>query len=339
MTLGRRWTLARHPLGSVREDDFALVSDPWAEPDLPDGAVLLRNRLFSVAPTIRNWLGDKGASYRGALPLGGTIPGMVAGEVLASRHPRFAAGQRVVAMAGWEDRSVIQTDRAQVPVFPVPDGMMLEDALGPLSPNSLTAYFGMTEVGRVRAGDAVLVSGAAGSVGAVACQVARIAGARVVGTAGGEAKCAWLREACGVADVIDYRAEDVAARLAALFPRGIDLFFDNVGGAILDMAIDRMAPRGRVALCGQISAYDGDGRAPGPSDMMKVVYGRLRIEGFVVGDFAAQADAAHRQLAAWIDAGALVVRTDLRRGFAELPRAFVDLFAGRNAGTLIVSAH
>lgn len=338
MTINRRWTLARRPDGQVVAEDFAPVDAPFVAPALREGEILVRNRMFAIAPTIRNWLGASGQRQRGTIAIGDTIAGMAGCEVVASRHDRWPAGARLIAMARWEDWSVIAPDAAAVPAFDLPAGMDFAQALGPLSLNSLTAYFGMRDVGRVAAGETVLVSGAAGSVGSVACQIARIAGARAVGIAGGADKCAWLREACGVDAVIDYRAEDVAARLAELCPGGIDLFFDNVGGAILDAAVDRMAAHGRIVLCGQIAAYDREGTAPGPRDMMKLVYGRIRMEGFVVGDFVDRADEARAALAGWLASGELKVRVDLRHGFAALPGAFVDLFAGRNAGTLIVAA-
>lgn len=337
MTINRRWTLARRPVGPVAVGDFALAEAPFDMPALNDGEILVRNRVFAIAPTIRNWLNPPGRSDRGSIPIGGVISGMAGCEIVASHHADWRAGDRLIAMARWEDWSVIALDAAAIPAFRLPAEMDFAQALGPLSLNSLTAYFGMTEVGRVAANDVVLVSGAAGSVGSVACQIARILGARVIGIAGGADKCTWLRETCGV-EAIDYRGEDVGARLAELCPAGIDLFFDNVGGAILDAAVDRMAAHGRIVLCGQIAAYDGDAPARGPSDMMKLVYRRIRMEGFVVGDFVDRADEARAVLRGWIDRGALKVRVDLRHGFGAIPGAFVDLFAGCNAGTLIVAA-
>jgi NADPH-dependent curcumin reductase CurA len=336
MNANRRWTLARRPDGPVVVQDFALVEAPFVAPRLKDGEILVRNRMFAIAPTIRNWLNPPGRSDRGSVPIRGVISGMAGCEVAASRHPDWQIGDRLIAMARWEDWSVLLPDAAAVPPFRLPAGMDFAEALGPLSLNSLTAYFGMTEIGQVGANDVVLVSGAAGSVGSVACQIARILGARVIGIAGGADKCSWLRETCGV-EAIDYRGEDVGARLAELCPAGIDVFFDNVGGAILDAAVDRMAAHGRIVLCGQIAAYDGDAPARGPSDMMKLVYRRIRMEGFVVGDFVDRADQARTTLRGWIDSGVLQVRVDLRQGFDTIPGAFVDLFSGRNMGTLVVA--
>lgn len=337
MKVSRRWTLAARPAGRVAASDFALVTEPFDAPTLRDGEVLVRNHLFSVAPTIRNWLND-GPSYRGSIPIGGTIAGMTACEVIASRHPEHRVGSRMVAMARWEDFSVVSPDRTPVPPFPIPDDVSFEDAMGLYSPNSLTAYFGLLDVGRPVAGETVVVSGAAGSVGSLVCQIAKIIGCRVVGIAGGQAKCRRLVEIAGVDAAIDYRVDDVSERLAALCPSGIDLFFDNVGGDQLQAAVDTMADRGRIVLCGQISAYDKPGGAAGPRDMMKIVYGRIRMEGFVVGDFVDRAPAARKQLQRWQAEGRLSVQIDVRAGFDRLPDAFVDLFSGGNAGTLLVAA-
>nr|WP_314443479.1 NADP-dependent oxidoreductase [uncultured Sphingomonas sp.] len=336
MTINRRWTLARSPSGKIAPDDFALVEQPLDTAEPVAGEMVVRNRLFSVAPTIRNRLKPAGQTHRGAIPVGGTIGGIAGCEVIASAHPRFPVGSRLIAMSHWEDVSRLRPDHSGIPTLLIPAEMTFDDALGPYSLNSLTAYFGMQAVARPRAGETVLVSGAAGSVGSVACQIARLTGCRVIGIAGGASKCRWLTEELGLAAAIDYRAEDVGARLAELAPEGIHVFFDNVGGDILQAAVDNMARHGRIALCGQIAAYDGPGSAPGPRDMMKIVYGAIRMEGFVVGDFADQYDAAQEQLRQWVAAGALTVRIDRRQGFEQLPIAFTDLFSGANQGSLLV---
>lgn len=334
MTVNRRWTLARQPDGAVAASDFALVEAAVDDTPPAPGEIVVRNLAFSVAPTIRNRL--KPGGQRGAIAVGGTIGGMAVCQVIASAHPRHPVGTRVVAMTGWEDVSRIAPDRLPVPPFGLPHDVSVDDALGLFSPNSLTAYFGMTEIAKPQAGETVLVSGAAGSVGAIACQIARQRGARVIGLAGSAAKCRWLLDTCRIHAAIDYHRENVSARLAALAPDGIHAFFDNVGGELLQTAIDRMALHGRIAVCGQIAAYDRAGPAPGPRDMMRIVYGALRIEGFVVGDFVDRIDAAHARLKEWAAAGELVVKLDRRDGLATLPAAFVDLFSGGNDGTLIV---
>ena len=315
-----------------------MIREDFVKPALSNGEVLVRNDLFAVAPTIRNWLNDSTASYRGSIPIGGTIAGMAACEVVQSAHPAYPVGSKMVAMARWENWSVLRPDVSPVPPFPVPGDVTLADALGLYSPNSLTAYFGLLEVGRPLAGETIVVSGAAGSVGSLVCQIARNVGCRVIGIAGGPRKCQRLVEDYGVTAAIDYRREDVAARLAATCPDGIDLFFDNVGGDQLQAAADAMADHGRIVLCGQISSYDRPGGAPGPCDMMKLVYGRIRLEGFVVGDFVPRADAARARLRQWADEGRLTVLVDQRNGIEFLPEAFVSLFDGSNQGTVLVAA-
>ncbi|TAL01013.1 MAG: NADP-dependent oxidoreductase [Rhodospirillaceae bacterium] len=338
MTINRSWLLARRPQGRVSIEDFAYREEPFVTPTLADGEVLVRNHCFSCAPTIRNWLNPPERSYRTSIGIGQPIAGMAGAEIMASRHPRFSAGDYVTAVSPWQDYAVLAPDRAAVPVVPVPAGLTLADALGPYSPNSLTAYFGMIDVGRAKIGETVLISAAAGSVGTVACQIARIQGCRVVAIAGGPIKCAWLRDVAGVDATIDYKAGDLPAQLAESCPTHVNLFFDNVGGEILQAAVDAMALHGRIVLCGQISSYDTGKPAPGPRDMMRLVYGRILMQGFVVGDFAARYDEAYAALRQWIKRGDLICRTDLREGFDRLPEAFVDLFRGNNEGTLLVSA-
>jgi NADPH-dependent curcumin reductase CurA len=335
--LNRKWVLARRPSGAVAVDDFAYAEQPFVAPELAPGEMLVRNRIFSCAPTIRNWLNDPGRSYRGAIGLGEAIRGLTGSEVVASRHDGFSPGDLVTAIAPWQDWAVINPDSAAVPVTRIEPGVDLVAAMTLFSANTLTAYFGLTEVAGVRAGETVLVSGAAGSVGSMACQIARNLGCHVIGVAGGPEKCEWLRRELRV-EAINYKHEDIAARLKVLCPKGIDVFLDNVGGAVLQGAIDRMAPFGRIAVSGQISAYDGAAAARGPDDMMKLVYGRIRMQGYLVGDFADRFSDAIDRLRAWADAGDLTVRVDRRTGFDQLPIAFVDLFSGRNAGTLFVEA-
>ena len=336
MTVNRSWLLARRPEGPVALHDFAYREEAFVAPTLGEGEILVRAGLFSCAPTIRNWLNPPSRSYRGSIGIGQPIMGMAAVEIIESRHPAFAPGERVTGVAPWQDYAVLTPDRAAVPVVRIPDGVNLVDAMGIYSPNSLTAYFGLVDVGRAREGETVLVSGAAGSVGATVCQIAHIMGCRVVGIAGGAEKCAWLRDVCKVDAAIDYRLGDLGPRIAESCPCGVDLFFDNVGGATLQAAFDAMAAHGRIVVCGQISAYDSGTPAPGPRDMMKLVYGRIRMEGFVVGDFAERYDEAREAIRQWSESGELISRVDLRKGFDYLPSAFVDLFRGANKGTLLV---
>ncbi len=334
--INRRWLLARRPQGKAQLADFAYDEKPFAPPDLADGQVLVRTRVFSCAPTMRNWMNEPGRSYRASIGLGDPIIGVSAGEVIASRHPRFPVGSGVSAVMRWQDFTVLTPDTSATPVLPVPDDMPMEDALGVFGMNSLTAYFGMLRVGEPKPGETVVVSGAAGSTGSVAAQVARNIGCRVIGIAGGAEKCARLVDELGLDAAIDYKSENVAARLKALCPEGVNVFYDNVGGEILQAVMENVAVHARIAVCGQVAAYDSDLPAPGPRDMMKLVYWRVRIQGFVMGDYAQDAPAALAQLRQWRDEGRLVYRTDLRQGFDQLPGAFLDLFTGGNDGALLV---
>ena len=334
--INRRWLLARRPQGKAQLADFAYDEKPFAPPDLADGQVLVRTRVFSCAPTMRNWMNEPGRSYRASIGLGDPIIGVSAGEVIASRHPRFPVGSGVSAVMRWQDFTVLTPDTSATPVLRVPDGMTMEDALGVFGMNSLTAYFGMLRVGEPKPGETVVVSGAAGSTGSVAAQVARNIGCRVIGIAGGAEKCARLVDELGLDAAIDYKSENVAARLKALCPEGVNVFYDNVGGEILQAVMENVAVHARIAVCGQVAAYDSDQPAPGPRDMMKLVYWRVRIQGFIMGDYAQDAPAALAQLRQWRDEGRLVYRTDLRQGFDQLPGAFLDLFTGGNDGALLV---
>lgn len=336
MTVNRAWVLANRPEGAVRTSDFAYREEAFDAPELAGGDILVRTRIISCAPTIRNWLNAPSRSYRGAIGIGEPIRGMAAVEVLASRHARFEAGQWVTAVAPWQDYAVLRPDEAVVPVTPIEAWMDPVEAMTLYSPNSLTAYFGLFAIGEPRPGMTICVSGAAGSVGAMVCQMARIAGCRVIAVAGGPDKCRWLREQVGVDVAIDYRAANLPAALKEACPDGINIFFDNVGGEVLQAAVDRMAPHGRIVLCGQLAAYDSNSPAAGPRDMMKLVSGRIRMQGFVIGDYADDYPAAIASIRQWVTQARLRNRYDVRDGFERIPDAFVDIFNGRNAGTLIV---
>jgi NADPH-dependent curcumin reductase CurA len=337
-SVNRQWVLRERPTGQVVPECFEYRALPWRAPVLGSGEILVRNLVFQCAPTTRNWLNDPGKSYRASIGIGQPMGGPTCAEVLQSEHPRYPVGTRLIAISRWEDFSVLRADEMAVPAFGVPVTMSPAEALGMYGYNSLTAYFGVTRVAQPKAGETLLVTAAAGSVGSVALQIGRILGCRTIGVAGGPEKCAWLRDSCGADAVIDYKSEDLDECLKVLAPNGVNAMFDNVGGDQLAAAIRHMALHGRIAVCGQVSAYDGEGTAPGPPDMMRVVYGRLRIEGFVTGDFLDQADAAREELARWVRDDKLLIATDVRKGFGQLPATFVELFKGANRGTLLVTA-
>ncbi|WP_066826394.1 NADP-dependent oxidoreductase [Sphingomonas mali] len=336
--INRQWLLARRPRGRLQLADFAYRAGPYEPPPLGEGEILLRNRLFRFSPAMRGWMKTT-AQNVAPMAVGEPVLGNTTAEVIASRAPAYPVGAIVSTLASWQDYQVIDPAAAAIPPRIKPVDVTLHDFEGVFGTNSLTAYFGLLRIGEPRPGDTVLVSGAAGSTGSVAAQIARICGCRVIGLAGGPEKCAWLRDVCGLDAAIDYKNEDVGERLAALCPDGIQVFFDNVGGRLLDIAIDHMARFGRIVLCGQIASYDdGDALAPGPRNMMRVVYWRLRLQGFIVFDFIDAVPEALADLRRWHADGRLVHRSELVVGFKRLPESFLRIFDGSSRGTLLLEA-
>jgi NADPH-dependent curcumin reductase CurA len=282
-------------------------------------------------------MNDAQRSYRASIMLGEPITGPACARVVRSANPRFPVGSLLIGVSSWQDYSLMNPDTAPTPVLPVPAGLSLADAMGVCGLNGLTAYFGLLKIGQPQRGETLVVSAAAGSVGSIAVQIGKIKECRVIGIAGGSAKCEWLARVCGVDAAIDYRAGNFAEALARAAPAGVDIFFDNVGGEILQTTVEHMAVHGRVVLCGQVSAYNSDTPAPGPRDMMRVVYKRLLLRGFVTGDYIDEADAARSELQRWLAEGRIARHEDLRRGFEQLPAAFLDLFTGANQGSLLVT--
>lgn len=328
--MNRQWLLAAHPVARVVPGNFTFQeSDAPASPG--GGQVLLQTELVLCAPTIRNWISGNTASYYPTVPVGSPVMAPSVGRIVSSDNARFPVGTRLSGFGTWQDFQWIDPDNG---FAIVPDGTSSVDALGVYGLNALTAYFGLLEVGRVQPGEVLLVSGAAGSVGSVAAQIGRIKGARVIGLCGGADKVRWLREECGVSEVIDYKADDLSGRLDALCPDGIDVFFDNVGGTLLRDVVARIRRHGRVVLCGQIATYDAAAN-DASLDMMRIVYGSMRLQGFLVMDYAASFSEALAQLATWVATGVLSHREDVRDGFRQIPETFSSLFTGGNTGTLI----
>ncbi|MGR8921177.1 MAG: NADP-dependent oxidoreductase [Gammaproteobacteria bacterium] len=333
----RQWLITRRPQGHVTPDDFTYREVDAPDPsDLADGEILIKNLVFLCAPTMRNWMDPPGNSLYPSMPLDAPVMATAAAQIVASKSPDWPVGSRVFTIAGWQDYQVV-TPEAAMRLSPLAPGLSCVDGIGRFGLNPLTAYFGLVDVGQPKAGETLVVSGAAGSTGSTVCQIGKIKDMRVVGIAGGPEKCGWLSDECGVDAVIDYKAEDVAERLAALCPDGIDIFYDNVGGEILQAAINNMAPFGRIVLCGQISSYDGGPQPEGPRNMMRLVYGSIRMQGFLCGNYAARFPEGVAALRGWAEEGRLVHRVDLRDGFENLPRAFMSLFDGSNTGTLLVT--
>lgn len=329
MTLNRQWLLAARPHGMVGPENFAYHEAPV--PTLEDGQILLRNRYFSFDPTQRGWMMDA-PSYLPPVALGEVMRAGSIGEVVQSKHPDFQSGEWVQATGGWQDFAVATPGQGPMGVTKVPDGVSPEMMLSLLGITGLTAYFGMLDLGQPKAGETVLVSGAAGATGSIAGQIARLQGCRVIGIAGGEKKCAWLRESAKFDEVIDYKSESVADQLATLCPDRLDVFFDNVGGDILEAALNHLNLRARVVLCGGIANYNATEPVPGPSNLMNLVINRARMEGFIVLDYLPRAGEAIAALSAWAASGELRYEVDVQEGFEHIPRTLQRLYTGENFG-------
>ncbi len=331
----RQWVLARRPSGSLQADDFELQEVDRPSEDLPPGHIMVHNSLFLCAPTMRNWMDPPSNSMYPSIELGAPVIATSAGRVLASTDDRFPVGSRVTGIGHWAEYDVVNS--SVWPVRLVPEGDTLLEHMGPIGMNAMTAYFGVTAVGHPKAGETMLVSGAAGSTGSVAAQIGRILGCRVIGVAGGPEKCAFLINELGLDGAIDYREGDLVSQVAALCPDGVDVFFDNVGGDVLQAAIENMNRHGRIVLCGQIAGYNGSRPIDGPTNMMRLIYGAITMQGYLLGDYEAELPKARADLKKWIASGELVHREDVRQGFENLPTVFAEILTGGNSGTLLVA--
>ncbi len=329
--INRQFLLAARPQGMVKESDFEYREVPIPEP--ADGQVLIRSEYISLDPSMRGQMENR-ADYVAPLEIGDVMRAGAVGRVVRSRHPGFAEGDLVSGSFGMQDYAV--SDGTQPPLRRLDEDVDPTQALGVLGGTGMTAYFGLLDVGQPRAGDTVVVSGAAGATGSIAGQIAKIKGCRVIGIAGTPEKCRWLTEDLGFDAAIDYRRDDVGAELSRHCPDGIDLYFDNVGGEILDLCLARIATGARVVICGGISRYNATGPLPGPKNYFNLVFRRARMEGFIVLDYAERFAEATRQMREWMDAGKLTQQVTVVEGFEALPRTLIQLFEGVNTGKLMV---
>ena len=328
--MNRQITLAARPVGFPQDSDFALVEVPVPEPG--PGEVLVRSQWLSLDPYMRGRMSEA-RSYAKPTEVGEVMTGQVVGEVVESQDPRYAPGDTVVGQLGWQEHAVAR-GRALRKVDP---------ALAPpptwlhvLGTTGLTAYFGLFDVGRPRPGDTVVVSAAAGAVGQVVGQLARIAGCRTVGIAGGPEKVADLLELYGYDVGIDYKADDVNAALKDACPRGVDIYFDNVGGALSETVFRRLAQGARVPICGQISQYNLAEPELAPRNLGFLIVVRARLEGFLVTDYAHRFPEGLTRLGGLLAEGRLRYREDVTDGLENAPRAFMGLLRGENRGKALV---
>jgi NADPH-dependent curcumin reductase len=326
-----QWRLAARPVGLPKPSDWEWVEEPAPVPR--EGEFQVKLEYLSLDPAMRGWM-NAGRSYVPPVGIREVMRAGGIGRVVDSRHPDFAVGELVSGMFGVQRYATsdgqgvrrVDTSLAPAPVH-----------LGALGVTGLTAYFGLLDVGRPEPGETVLVSGAAGAVGSVAGQIARIRGCRVVGIAGGPDKCAWLIEELGFDAAIDYRRADLRSELRRHAPDGVDVYFDNVGGEVLDEVLLRLARGARVVICGAISQYNAGQPPRGPANYMQLLVARASMTGFLVFDFAARYGEGIAQLAEWRRVGQLHSREDIvRGGLDQFPAVFLRLFRGENTGKLVL---
>jgi NADPH-dependent curcumin reductase len=335
MSTNRFFTLLSRPDGELSDSDLGRHEQPVATPK--DGQIQVRTACISIDPTNRIWMSDI-PQYMPPIAIGEVVRALAVGVVEQSANAGFAVGDRVVGLLGWATRPVV--DPAAGFVQALPRELPLTDAkvlslVGLTS--GPTAYFGLLEVGKPRAGETVVVDAAAGAVGSLAGQIAKIKGCRVVGIAGGPEKCAYVTDTLGFDACIDYKNSDVGRGLDEHCPAGIDVCFENVGGPILDEILMRMNLNGRVVVCGLIAGYNDAGkRVPGPYNFGMVLMRRLRVEGFIVSDFAPRFGEAMGELLGWAQAGKLQTLEDVRTGFDTLPETLRQLLRGEKHGKLVL---
>ena len=325
----RQILLVETPKGKLGPEHFKMQDAPMPVPQ--DGDLLLRVKIISLDAANRAWM--QGATYRSAVDAGSVMAGGAIAEVVASQAPGFAKGDLVFADTGWQDYAALPAGQ----LIKVPHVEPMTHLLSVYGVAGLTAYFGLLRVGEPKAGETVVVSAAAGSVGSIVGQIAKIKGCRVIGVAGGAEKCAWLKSELGFDEAVDYKAGNLYPALKAAAPKGIDVYFDNTGGEILEACLPLMNMGGRISCCGAVSAYDGAPPAAGPRGIPGlIVVKRLRMQGFIVMDYYNERDAAIADLQKWVADGRLKVQEDVIEGLENTPAALIGLLAGENRGKRMV---
>lgn len=336
MSVNRRFILQRRPNGMPVAEDFELISE--ALPELADGQFLIRNHYASLDPAMRGWM-DDAPSYMPPIPLGDPVRASTVGEVVASKTPDFPVGQWVSGLNAIEEYSVSMAGGFSAPIDPsiVPSPTNFLSVLGAVG---MTAYFGYRDVCKPQAGDVVLVTGAAGAVGSLVGQIARLMGAsKVIGIAGGPEKCQRLTDRYGFDTAIDYRGKSVdqlSAEIAAAAPQGVNIIFENVGGDILDAGLNNLAMYARIGLCGLISEYNNSGEKTGARNVWQLIVKRATMQGLLVADYIPQFGEGIAAMAGWLRDGKLVFDEHIDDGIDNALPAFLRLFSGSNDGKMVL---
>jgi len=328
--LNHKFELAARPVGMPKRTDWTYKEEPVREPAA--GELLIKILYISLDPAMRGWM-NEGKSYIAPVEIGAVMRAGALGRVSASRNPKFAVGDYVYGALGVQEFAISNGDgitKINESAFPLPV------FLGTLGMPGMTAYFGLLDIGQPKPGETVVVSGAAGAVGTVVGQIAKIKGCKVVGIAGGAEKCNYIVKELGFDAAVDYKSEDVRKSLRQHCPNGIDVYFDNVGGDILDAALAQLARGARVVICGAISQYCNTTPVKGPSNYLSLLVNRATMKGMVVFDYADRYAQAGQEMAAWMTAGKLKSREHIVDGLESFPEMLLKLFQGENTGKLIL---
>ncbi|HEY2502679.1 MAG TPA: NADP-dependent oxidoreductase [Mycobacterium sp.] len=334
MSMSRQWRLAARPVGKIRKSDFELVEAPVPEPG--DGQFVVAVTDISLDPAMRGWM-NAGRSYIPPVEIGEVMRALTLGRVIDSRNDQFAVGDLVQGVFGVTEYAL--SDGAGVQKITPAEGISPSAYLGVLGITGLTAYFGLLDVGRLKAGETVLVSGAAGAVGTVVGQIAKIKGARVIGIAGGAEKCKMLTNELGFDAAVDYKGGDLKDQLHRHTPDRVDVFFDNIGGEILNQGLTRLARGARVVICGAVSQYNNVD-VTGPSNYIQLLVSRASMTGFVVFDYADRYPQAIAEMARWLSDGRLRnIEDTVHADIDAFPSTLDRLFTGANTGKLVLELH
>lgn len=332
--INRQFRLASRPVGDITADNFEYREE--AIPQLSDGEVLVRTIYLSLDPTNRIWMSDR-PQYMPPVEIGQVMRGGGIGVVEESKNPNFQTGDLVSGMLGWQDYALaLGNTGLDITKLPDPLPYPLTALIGPLGMTGFTAYFGLLDIGKPQAGETVVVSAAAGAVGSVVGQIAKIMGCRVVGITGSDEKCHWLVEELGFDDAINYKTADLETALAKSCPDGIDVYFDNVGGAILDAVLTKINLHARIPLCGLISTYNATEPVPGPYNYSQILMQRSLVQGFIILDYVPRFGEAIKDLGQWLKQGKIKYALEIVEGLENAPSAILKLFDGNKIGKLAI---
>ena len=327
MTTNKKWILKNRPEGLVKDSDFELITEELGE--IQEGEILIKNEYLSFDPTQRMWLTDL-PGYLPPVQIDEVVRAGGMGRVLESKNPNYKEGDLIFGMVGWQTHLI--TDAKEEDRFRlIPELLPIPTMLNVLGTTGITAYYGLLELAKPKAGEVVLVSGAAGATGSVAAQLAKEAGCHVIGIAGGAEKCNWLKD-CGLDTVIDYKNSNVHEELFKAAPNGIDIYFDNVGGPLLETVLFLININARVMLCGGISGYNATEPQPGPRNILNLVVQRATMQGFLVLDYLPNSQEAVEKLAGLVMEGKIKHLEDIQEGLENCPQTLNRLFTGENFG-------